>query len=86
MKSISKTLQGMIARPKISQNERKPADQGAFEVGNPFSRAASRWSSSRRRAARSRAAFWAAVSRGGWAGDVGAEASRGAGSGSAFSP
>ena len=29
----------MIARPKISRNERKPAERGAFEVGNfaPFS-------------------------------------------------
>ena len=29
----------MIARPKISRNERKPAERGGFEVGNvaPFS-------------------------------------------------
>jgi hypothetical protein len=30
----SRALRGMIARPKISRNEWKPAEIGAFEVGN----------------------------------------------------
>ena len=50
----SRTLREMIARPKISRNERKTTEIGAFEVGNfaPFSCPGSSSTSSRRRSTR----------------------------------